>query len=90
MRIPLDVVTFDADVSGPGPKQQAAFTPTFARTRLVAGGKTVTLDIVHDTERQAVIVRMPDVEVRPVVVVPWARVRSCEPSPEPAQHKEKR
>lgn len=89
MRIPLDVVTFDSEVYGPGPKQQATNTATFARSRVISGGRTALLDIVHDTERQAVVIRMPDADTRPCIVVPWARVRSCEPSPEPTQPQQK-
>ncbi len=79
MKYPLEVVTFDTDVHGPGPKQQAMLTSTFAHQRVVAGGKTTTLDIEHDVERGAVVITMPGASERPVVMVPWSRVRHCQP-----------
>lgn len=79
MKRPLDVVTFDTDVHGPGPKRQASLSITHARTRLGAAGQIHTMEIEHDTVCDCVRMSL-DTEDRPVVEIPWSRVRYCEPS----------
>lgn len=83
MKIDLDLVQFDFDVPGPGPKTQREVTSTYVRNK---GDRDRHLSplrnyvIYRDLERESVLLCIPDAKDRPVVEVPWTKVRYSEPS----------
>lgn len=83
MRIDLDLVQFDFDVPGPGPKTQREVTATYVRSK---GDRDRHLSplrnylIFRELERDSVVIVSPDAKERPVIEVPWARVRYAEPT----------
>lgn len=74
MKISLEMVEFDCDVRGPGPRAASHYSKTFA---IDQGQYKVLLE--YDADLGCVRILDPKSGVRDVVLVPLARVVRMEP-----------
>ena len=85
MKISLDVVHFDTDVRGPGPRHEATPTATWAVKQPKYKG---SLALEYDVELASIrMMKLEDDGGRPEVLVPYSRVVHMEPSPKTAPAK---
>lgn len=82
MKVSLKVVQFESNVMGPGDKQHAKNTSTFAIDQ-----KFYPLIIELDTDTQLVTMVHTEATMRDTVVVPVHRVVQMEPVAKPAAKK---